>query len=73
MFSYTVMLIDLINLVDCPYFGQHGQHGQQPYAYWSAENIVFVTPLTKICWLDNECASRVPTFECSWKNLNLLL
>ena len=44
MFSYTVMLIDLIDLIACPYFGQHGQ---QPYADWSAENIVFVTPLYK--------------------------
>ena len=47
MFSYTVMLIDLIDLIDCPYFGQHGQHGQQPYADWSAENIVFDIPLYK--------------------------
>ena len=23
-------------------------------------NIVFVTPLTKICWLDNECNSALP-------------
>ena len=32
-------------------------------------NKVFVTPLTKLCWLDNECASRVPAVGCNLKNL----
>ena len=47
MFSYTVMVIDLIDPVDFPYCGQHGQHGQhsqQPCADRSAGKVVATPP-----------------------------
>ena len=44
MFSYTVMLIDLIDPDGFINTGQQRQHCQQPYADRSAENIVSVTP-----------------------------
>ena len=60
MFSYTVMVIDLI---DFPYCGQHGQHSQQPCADRSAGKIS-VTPLGDPKTLEIKCASRVPTSAC---------
>ena len=45
MFSYTVMVIDLIDPVDFLYSGQHGQHSQQPFADRSAGKISVTPPL----------------------------
>ena len=68
MFSYTVIVIDLIDPVDFPYCGQHGQHSQQPCADRSAGKIS-VTPPTNPKTLTDANDSRVPTLGCGWKNL----
>ena len=68
MFSYTVMVIDLIDPVDFPYCGQHGQHSQQPCADRSAGKVV-VTPPAYPKTLEIKCASRVPSVGSVWKNL----
>ena len=60
MFSYTVMVIDLIDPVDFLY---SGQHSQQPCADRSAGKIS-VTPLGDPKILEIKCASRVPTSAC---------
>ncbi len=70
MFSYTVMVIDLIDPVDFLYSGQHGQHSQQPCADRSAGKIS-VTPLANPKTLTDVNASRVPELGCGWKNLKL--
>ena len=69
MFSYTVMVIDLIDPVDFLYSGQHGQHSQQPCADRSAGKIS-VTPLANPKTLTDVNASRVPELGCGWKNLS---
>ena len=69
MFSYTVMVIDLIDPVDFLYSGQHGQHSQQPCADRSAGKIS-VTPLANPKTLSDVNASRVPELGCGWKNLS---
>ena len=68
MFSYTVMVIDLIDPVDFPYCGQHGQHSQQPCADRSAGKIS-VTPPTNPKTLTEVNASRVPELGYGGKNL----
>ena len=57
MFSYTVMLIDLIDPDGFINTGQQRQHCQQPYADRSAENIVSVTPQS-MRWLQDAFVTR---------------
>ena len=67
MLSYTVMLIDL---VDLPYSGQRGQQGQ----YQCAESLYIKTevyPLADSNNLHRYLASRVPAMDCGWENLSL--
>ena len=66
MFSYIVMVIDLIDPVDFPY---SGQHSQQPCADRSAGKIS-VTPLANPKTLTDVNASHVPELGCGWKNLS---
>ena len=64
MFSYTIMVIDLIDPVDFLY---SGQHGQQPCADRSAGK-VSVPPLGDPKNLTDVNASRVPAVGCGWKD-----
>jgi hypothetical protein len=68
MFSYTVMLIDLIDPVEFIYSGQHGQHSQQPCADRSAGKISVTLPANAKTLATNR-ASLVPTSAFGWENL----
>ena len=64
MFSYTVMLIDLIDPDGFINTGQQRQHCQQPYADRSAENIVSVTP--RVCAGSRKLLSLARTRVGMW-------
>ena len=70
MFSYTVMVIDLIDPVDFPHSSQHGQHSQQPCVDRSAGKNSVTPPATPKTLTDVN-ASRVPELVRAWKNLEL--